>query len=93
MYDRVTRATISHKFICKILTLLKFISQLLAGSKFAKLFNFIECIIICCLVVLLFMLNMYANEGEHVNKDPPVASTVMALKLSMFSSTIIIGFW
>ena len=42
---------------------------------------------ICSLVVLLFM-SMYAKEGEHVNEDPPVASTVMPLKLSMLSSTV-----
>ena len=34
------------------------------------------------------MLNMYANEGKHVNEDPLVASTVMPLKLSMSSSTL-----
>ena len=34
---------------------------------------------------------MYATaviEGEHVNEDPPVASTVMPSKLSMVSSTV-----
>ena len=29
-----------------------------------------------------------AGKYENVNEDPPVASTVMPLKLSMFSSTI-----
>ena len=34
---------------------------------------------------------MYATaviEGEHVNEDPPVASTVMPVNLSMVSCTI-----
>ena len=49
--------------------------KFLESAKFAKLFQFIECIYLH--LVLLFML-IYSNEAKHINEDLPRAGLSLA---------------